>query len=860
MHFRGLGRGALLAAAAMGAVCYPQMAAAREARQQYDIETVDLAEALKTVSRQSGLEVIFASDAVAGKKARPVHGALTAREAIDHLLSGLDLVAEYREGGYVIRPKVPGTRGETSREHAEILVTGTLIRGAAPTSPLTVITAEEMRNAGQNDLGDVIRSLPSNFSGGQNPGVVFAGGTNNQNITSGSSLNLRGLGADATLTLLNGHRTAYDAANQAIDISAIPIAAVQRIEIVSDGASALYGSDAVGGVANVILRRDFQGIDTRVRYGGTTDGGYFQQQYSGVAGKVWTDGGIMAAIDYNRSAGIAARQRSLTSEIPADTNLYPQMNYIAGVVTGHQSINSWLDADLDSYYSRRNSESNTSYSTLGYTDSGAQYETRVESFGITPRIRAVIGGLWTAEVSATYSRDRSQLFTASYSDGAVTATYPSSYTNSLWSTEARANGGILRLPAGLSKLAVGVGYRSIGLDGIKRTIIPSGPQSTDAQFSASRDSYFAYGELYLPIASGNRSPLLRSFSATVAARYERYPSFGSVTTPKVGLLYSFNQVIEIKGSWGRSFKAPTLYQTSLVPSSLLAPSSYFGTGFPTGSTVIYTDGGNRALKPERATTWTATATIRPKGLPGAKIEASYFNISYSDRVMSPINSLAGSLTNPLFNSFVTLRPTQSQIAAVVAGTPGGLANYTGNPIDLSNVLALVDNRFQNIAVFETQGVDVSGSVPFSIGKLGNLTLNAAATYIESHQRTTEASPSQQRAGTIFNPPHWRARGGATWVADGFTFNAAANYASGVQDTRSVQAVDVHGMTTVDLTARYRFGWKHVTDGFEVSFSASNIFNAMPHRIAVPASYYPAYDSTNYSIVGRTLSLAVAKKW
>src|SRR3546814_6494740 len=84
----------------------------------------------------------------------------------------------------------------------------------------------------------------------------------NGNLDSSSQLNLRGLGPDATLTLLNGHRLPYGGAFAGIDISAIPVAAVERLEIVPDCASAQYGSDAVAGVANIILRRDFEGLTT----------------------------------------------------------------------------------------------------------------------------------------------------------------------------------------------------------------------------------------------------------------------------------------------------------------------------------------------------------------------------------------------------------------------------------------------------------------------------------------------------------------------------------------------------------------------------------------------------------------------
>src|SRR3546814_5863826 len=134
---------------------------------------------------------------------------------------------------------------------ATVTVTGTRIRCCTPPAPVITSGIENIREEGFADLGEVIRSGPQNFSGGQNPGVVAAvgsGNTYNQNVTGGSSLNLRGAGADATLTLLNGRRRSYGGLYDSVDISAIPVEAVDRIEIVADGASAIYGSDAIAGV------------------------------------------------------------------------------------------------------------------------------------------------------------------------------------------------------------------------------------------------------------------------------------------------------------------------------------------------------------------------------------------------------------------------------------------------------------------------------------------------------------------------------------------------------------------------------------------------------------------------------------
>src|SRR3546814_13318324 len=97
---------------------------------------------------------------------------------------------------------------------------------------------------------------------------------------------------------------AYSGTQSVIDISAIPTAAVERIEIVADGASAIYGADAVAGVVNILLHKDYEGVTTSARLGGSTDGGNFHQQYNLLGGSKWTGGGLMAIYDdlYNSTA------------------------------------------------------------------------------------------------------------------------------------------------------------------------------------------------------------------------------------------------------------------------------------------------------------------------------------------------------------------------------------------------------------------------------------------------------------------------------------------------------------------------------------------------------------------------------
>lgn len=228
-----------------------------------------------------------------------------------------------------------------------IVVTGSRIRGAQGTGKVITLDRTIIEETGVVDLGEALRQLPQNFSGGQNPGVGAGGGVLNQNVNAASTPNLRGLGADSTLTLLNGHRLPYDTASAGIDISAIPLAAVDRIEVLPDGASALYGSDAVAGVINVILRRDFEGVTTSGQLGSSTQGGNFRQQFDVVGGTTWDSGGLVASYDFSNNSAIRASQRDFSDPLNPETNLFPSQRRHAATVSAYQALSPDVEVSVD---------------------------------------------------------------------------------------------------------------------------------------------------------------------------------------------------------------------------------------------------------------------------------------------------------------------------------------------------------------------------------------------------------------------------------------------------------------------------------------------------------------------------------
>jgi iron complex outermembrane receptor protein len=151
----------------------------------------------------------------------------------------------------------------------EVLVTGSYIRGSAidAPSPVQVIDRSAIDAQGASTVWDVVKNLEVNQGSTTNENPSEENGT----ISGTSNVNLRNLGQNSTLTLLNGKRQVSAAAltqdgSEFVDLNAIPQVMIERLEVLTDGGSALYGSDAIAGVVNLILRTRFDGLELNVRH------------------------------------------------------------------------------------------------------------------------------------------------------------------------------------------------------------------------------------------------------------------------------------------------------------------------------------------------------------------------------------------------------------------------------------------------------------------------------------------------------------------------------------------------------------------------------------------------------------------
>ncbi len=845
------------AAFCMGAIT--THASAQGAEKTYNLPEQDLATSLRTVARDSDYQLVADAKSLEGARAPSLAGAYTVEEAVAALLAPSGLTAQIRDRTITLRGREAPSREEvTGAAEGPISVIGSRIRGAQPTSPVMSASREEITERGYTDLGAFVRSIPQNFAGGQNPGVISSVQTGSENTTSSSTLNLRGIGPDATLTLLNGHRVAYDAVSQGIDISAIPLAAIERIEIVADGSSALYGSDAVGGVANILLRRDYDGLLTTARLGAATDGGGFQQQYSAVAGHRWDNGGFMIAGDFNRSTDITASQRSYMQSRQPSMTLLPSQRQVSAVLAGHQLLADAVELEIDAHYSRHKSVAALPFTpTADVRASGTISRPDIEGYSVSPSVRFRLLGGWEVVARATRAISDSQIIAEIYSGGSNLANNHIRYKNDLWSAEFSAEGPLFALPGGEARVAMGAGLRSNGLKAsIKR--VTAAATSSLLNYTDGQTATFAYGEVFLPlVAERNNIPFIRSLQFSGALRYERYDQVGGLATPKLGISYQPISDLLLKGAWGKSFKAPTLSQQNTVRQGVLLYPAYYLPAPPNDRNVLQISGGSKELEPEKATTLTLTAELRPQSVPGLRLEASYFNITYKNRVVRPIADSTQSFKAE-YADLILFDPTLAQVLAATADLPLGVQNQSGGAYDPANLAAIVYTQLQNAARQHIEGVDASASYEFSAD--GNqFNLGAGASYLKSNQRLSAGQPAITLAGTIFNPPHWRGRASAGWRRGNLGAILAYNYIGGNNDNRTTTTYKVGSFHSADATLSWQPEGSGLWSNWSFLLSGQNILNKKPSSIRSSATA-PTYDATNYPSVGRLVSFTASKAW
>lgn len=273
------------------------------------------------LSKQAGIPIIFSSSIVKKKAAPALNKTLKLDDALNILLNNSGLFYHLVDNRFITVSSSPLPPENTDLgsdfhytaglEHIRIygqMVTGSRIKRSdyVSSTPVDILEGQELQLRGSATVGEKLKFLPA-VSGSPTSTAVTNGGNGTATVT------LRGLPASNTLVLINGRRTAPDGlGGDAIDLNTISPTSIERVEILKDGASSIYGADAIAGVVNIILKNDFDGLQLETAYGDTSRGDMETKNTSIQWGKIFERGYASVAATIYKQGGIDSRDRDLT--------------------------------------------------------------------------------------------------------------------------------------------------------------------------------------------------------------------------------------------------------------------------------------------------------------------------------------------------------------------------------------------------------------------------------------------------------------------------------------------------------------------------------------------------------------------
>lgn len=838
----------------------------------------------------------------------------------------------------------------------KIVVTGSLLKRSQVEgpSPVLVIDRAQMDHQGFRTVQDVLDSLTQNTGGSLDQSMVFG-------FTPGASgVNLRGFGVGRSLTMIDGRRLpvypiAAGGADNFVDIANIPTAMIERIEIVTDGASAIYGSDAISGVINIITRKDVEGVDTRVRFGGTSDGGYNTREVEvSAGGKYGENGHVQFFAQYSSNGELMAGDRdwaasdvakagatysslgankviydpetgrlTVTGASPEQCaalggvtlangrcgydrskwrQLYPENNRRSlGARLDHSfgdSLNFFLDSHVTSGHTHTQIEP-SAYQSTGLYGGGAGdggivpnngglvelpdgtyqgWNRRLVEFGprtsnidadeysVAAGLRGTIGSSWDWEGSVAYNKQavetRRNNFIMSAFEHEVDEgldlfqPIPQSVvdkTRFLAITKAASvnkTGNLLArgelpfaLPGGNVALAVVSDFSQESFYNHPDPISLKGDSADGGSAGGgSRDHYGIGFEAGLPI--------LQSLQLDLAARYDNYQDAGSQISPRVALQWRPLDNLLLRGSAGRSFRAPDLQRlygaqtrgyTDIVDTVRCLQDG--GKGFGDRSvascyipvqSVSVLDGSNPGLKNEKGRNYNLGVVWDV--LDGLSFKADLYKMSLRDMVDSPDTQdiLNDCATKGLFCNLIT------------RGADGTLS--TGQVVTTA----------QNMSFQSIRGIDFGLDYAFETDRLGKFKFSSQVTYIdELKSQVSASSPVEEDLG-FSTLPKWKASASVNWnyqdlgatLRANYTHRMPGNYASDEPEPDEM----IGRYFTMNAQVRYDFH-----DYGLVSAGVVNLFNRRPPLDPTNPNW-PWYDQSYASPFGRQFYLEWSKHW
>lgn len=873
----------------------------------------------------------------------------------------------------------------TPADQSEIVVTGTLIRGVAPVgSPVITVTPQDIKETGGRTINDVLSTVPQ-FSNLFNQTVTGAVGQGRQVVQP----RIHGLD---TLILLDGRRMASAGAGasgaaNSIDPSIIPTGVLGGIEVVPDGGSALYGSDAVGGVVNMRTLKRFNGFS----FDGTVTLGrdYSAFTANGVAGKDWGTGSIFVAYAYNKTNKIFGKDRPFLARNPLNNQCSPgtifarnasgstlvntysftgvtaqgkptaytlgpascnrydwetvvpdeQMHSVFAGLT--QDLNSSISVDLRAFWSQRKSTAYSAVAVYGdeavrgvvvgknnpyYTPTPDELldptrtqgvnvslaravgnslpqNSKLENWGVSGEFKANLFGDFQARLLGNYNEARldtfnyfqqdAGLFAAALQRTDATALNPYDPAFSAGSilvaqqivnhpqiqfglsrqAQARLvmDGSLFELPGGAVKIAVGgelirenfkAGQETRKFDGTLDGV----PQS----LVGARTVKSVFGEVNIPVISPESGGPIHAFNLSAAARYDHYSDFGGTFNPRFAATIEPVEWLTFRGSYGHSFLAPSLPQ---LFSPQVVNRSTTTVIMPPGSTsLVFLQGGNPKLQPQKATTWSLGLDIKAPFAEGLRASLTYYNVNYRDKLgqagAGPIQLGGGDFYTDKYAAFWVKDPTLAQAIAFINSpfSPIPIANGSGALTTIESLYGpngertanspsyIGSGRFGNLQRQIEKGLDFSVSYkqPMSFGSLdfqvaGNLVLDRKI----SQDGVTFVDGLETDVGF---------RGSVMVGADvgNFRMSATLMHTSGhgLSPVGNLTGQSyVKPYNTVRTFVSYTFKEDGILADTALSLQINNLFDVLPPRNLRASS---GYD--NGDLLGRTFQLGLKKKF
>ncbi|WP_408589102.1 TonB-dependent receptor plug domain-containing protein [Novosphingobium sp.] len=762
----------------------------------------------------------------------------------------------------------------------DIIVTGTRttgMRAADSAAPIQLVGSSAFQSVGQQDLTQVLaQSLPSlNFQ-------AFGGDTANLNLTAA----LRGISPNDTLVLVNGKRR-HTTANLAVlggspysgaastDLSYVPTGSIGHIEVLQDGAAAQYGSDAIAGVVNIILKNADHGGSLSVNGGKNYENGgktvatslnagfkLGERGFVNVTGEYkfhdytqhgnydrrffYADGTFKPGLSDVQIAGIKANPK------------YPNVNTINGdarYTLYNISFNAGYDlgdsAQVYAFgnYGNRNAKAYENYRhparVSGTTSTGVkvyplplgfqpQEHSREEDFSLTGGVKGKVSD-WNYDLSLTYGKDAVALYTINSANPGVFALLQSAsatpltglqrdfYDGQLLNSEWTGNLDITRdFDVGLSKpvtLAFGGEYRK-GTYAIKQgewaSYIYGGGQSYPgfAPTDAgvySRKAYAGYIDLAV-------DPV-ENLHLDVAGRYEHYSDFGSVWTGKFNARYDFSPAIGIRGTVSNGFRAPTLAE-QYYSSVNVGPGSTFGQLPPNSAAAQIL--GFAKLKPERSVNFSGGIVLHPADKVQITIDA--YQIKIKDRIV-PSGDQFGSLGTDIVSQAIINALISRGVSLADATSYAGIDIFTNG----------VSTRTRGVEATANYASDFgdSGKVDWSLGVNYNKTDVTrisglpASVYNEKYGQTKLLTQNSLDALTSATP-RVKVIANALWSLGSLSVNLRGTvYGSASQHISpdgsgagsAAQLIKIGTTLIADLNVGYK-----VTPAVRFDLGANNLFN------------------------------------